>query len=217
MGAKGVIFDLDGTLLDTLDDLADSVNAALVALGMPTHARIAYRHFVGDGMRTLAERVLPASARTTDVVARCVEAIRAEYGLRWADKTRPYAGVPEMLTLLEQHGVPMAVLSNKPEEFTKKCVARMLPAWRFAVVRGAREGEPLKPDPRPALAVARMLGAMPCELVYVGDTATDMLTGRQAGMYTVGVLWGFRDEAELRQAGAHTIIRAPQDIATLVL
>jgi len=212
MRYEAVLFDLDGTLLDTLEDLADSTNAALAALGYPPHPLDAYRTLVGDGIHNLARRALPEGRRDEETVLRCVDAIRAEYARRWDARTRPYPGVPELLDALSGRGVRMAILSNKPDGATRRVVERLLPGWDFALVLGAREGVPLKPDPAAALEVAARLGLRPEEMLYLGDTNTDMQTARAAGMRAVGALWGFRDAEELRQAGAQELICRPEEL-----
>ncbi|NUQ01042.1 MAG: HAD family hydrolase, partial [Armatimonadetes bacterium] len=197
MPYRAVLFDLDGTLLNTLADLADSMNTALRGLGHPPHPTDSYRYHVGDGMTNLALRVLPPDQRDAAEVARCVAAMRAEYALRWAAKTRPYDGVLELLDALAERGVARAVLSNKPDEFTQQVVAKLLGRERFDVVMGAQPGWPLKPDPAGALEVARRLGQPPGAVLYLGDTNTDMATAVAAGMHPVGARWGFRPAAEL--------------------
>lgn len=210
---RAVIFDLDGTLLDTLADLADSGNAALSRLGLPTHGTDAYRLFVGLGVAELARRMLPEAARDQGTVARAVELVVAEYTARWQDKTRPYAGVPEMLEALLALGLPLCVLSNKPQAFTEISVRRFLPGAGFRAVRGAREDVPNKPHPAGALALAGELGIAPGSFWFVGDSATDMKTARGAGMLPVGVLWGFRSRAELEENGAALLVASPAELS----
>lgn len=216
MPYRAVLFDLDGTLLNTLEDLADSTNTALAALAFPPHPVDAYRTFVGDGIRNLALRALPEGQRDDATVERCIDLTRAEYGRRWDARTRPYPGVPEMLDALVRLGVQMAILSNKPDAATREVVAKLLPRWQFDVVRGAREGVPLKPDPDPALEVARDLGAAPADVLYLGDTNTDMQTARAAGMRAVGALWGFRTAEELQAAGARDLVARPEGLLELL-
>lgn len=216
MALKGVLFDLDGTLMDTLGDLADSVNAALSAQGLPPHPELAYKRFVGDGMTELVRRAFPAAALAGDGLARAQEAVRAEYERRWDVRSRPYPGVTDLLAVLELHGVPMAVFSNKPDGFTKRIVERFLSRFRFVSVLGARPGVPLKPDPAGALEAARLLGLAPAEVAYLGDTATDMATAAAAGMEPLGALWGFRDAAELMEAGARHLIARPEGLVPLL-
>mgnify|MGYP001110121513 CR=1 FL=1 len=208
----GVLFDLDGTLLDTLEDLANSMNTALHRLGFEGHPVADYRYYVGDGTEILARRVLPPTHRNERTVEQCVEAMLAEYQKRWHEKTRPYTGVPDLLDALMARRIPMAILSNKKHEFTQLTVSRLLPNWQFTAVVGAKPGVPKKPDPTAALQIAADLHLQPENLLYVGDTNTDMQTATAAGMYPVGALWGFRTEEELRATGAKAIIARPQDL-----
>ncbi|MCK4623702.1 MAG: HAD family hydrolase [Phycisphaerae bacterium] len=216
MNYQAVLFDLDGTLLDTIDDLADSMNAALERLGCPGHGVDEYRLFVGDGVDTFARRVLPEDRQDEPIVARCVELLQAEYANRWNVKTRPYDGVAEMLNGLAARGLAMAVLSNKPDDSTKLCVANLLPDWRFDMVQGVADGFTPKPDPAGALKIAETIGIAPGEFLYLGDTNTDMQTATAAGMYPVGATWGFRPADELSANGAKTLINHPTDLLKLI-
>lgn len=212
MRFRGVLFDLDGTLLDTLEDIADSANRALGQLGFPGHPVESFKYFIGDGVENLVRRALPLDQRDPAILAQCAALMRAEYGRRWADKTRPYPGVPELLDALTARAVPMAVLSNKPDEFTKLCVARLLPRWRFVAVVGASPALPRKPDPAAARHIARQLQLPPAEILYLGDTNTDMQTAVGAGMFPAGALWGFRTAEELWASGAKRLLSAPLDL-----
>ena len=209
---KAAIFDLDGTVLDTLEDLADSVNAVLHRHGWPVHPLEAYRWFVGDGLAVLVERALPErAAEDAASVDMVVAEFDQEYARRWNAKTRPYSGIPALLDRLVEDGLKLAVLSNKPHRFTRQCVTGFLGRWPWAVVMGHQDGKPKKPDPSGAHDAARLMRVRPVDCVYFGDTGVDMETARGAGMYAVGVLWGFRDEQELRGAGAHVVIRTPAE------
>ncbi|GEM_PF-23583 len=216
MNFEAVIFDLDGTLLDTLQDIANAANAVLEDRGFPIHPPERYKPWIGKGAGNLVRRALPADRRDAGVVEDVSRAVREEYGKRWADATAPYPGVPAMLDALEARGIPFAVLSNKPHEFTMRCVERFLSRSRFAAVAGAKPDVPAKPDPVAALDIASVLGASPGAILYVGDTDTDMKTAVNAGMIPAGVLWGFRDEAELRDAGARHLLPAPSDLIALL-
>jgi len=216
MAYRAILFDLDGTLLDTLEDLADATNEVMATLGFPTHRIDAFRYFVGDGMKNLLLRCLPEARRGEATLAQAVPMFQEAYGQNWADKTRPYDGVPELLDALTERGVPMAVLSNKPHEFTELCVARLLPRWAFAVVQGVSETNPPKPDPGGARAIAEHLGVAPAEFLYVGDTNTDMKTAAAAGMFAVGVTWGFRPASELLAHGAKALIDRPAELLDLL-
>jgi len=216
MDFKAVIFDLDGTLLDTLEDIAGAMNSVLEKRGYPRHPIDAYRHFVGDGVTMLASRVLPEKKRTDEIVTELVKAYREAYGKNWKQKTKPYEGVPEMLDGLTERHVNLAVLSNKPDDATKKCVKGLLSEWNFLTVWGYRDGIPPKPDPTAALEIATRFDLEPGNILFLGDTSIDMKTGVSAGMYPVGALWGFRSREELMAGGAQTVIEQPQEILTLL-
>lgn len=216
MSCKAVLFDLDGTLLDTLADIGDAANRALVANGFPAHPPDAYRYFVGDGIVMLMTRALPEGAREQKTIDTCLESLREAYRAGWNVKTRPYEGIPAMLDSLAERGLKMAVLSNKPQEFTRLCVDDLLSQWRFDPVFGKRDGVPRKPDPAGAMEIARHLGVEPAEILYLGDTAIDMETARAAGMYGVGACWGFRPAEELLEGGARVLVKHPVEVPGLL-
>lgn len=216
MRYKAILFDLDGTLLDTLEDLATAANRVLAARGLPMHPLDAYRYFVGDGVRSLVERILPEELRSTAAVEEVVTAFQQEYGENWRHRSRPYPGIPRMLDQLAAHGLRFSILSNKPDGFTRLCVQELLPRWTFDPLLGQRPEVPKKPHPAAALEIARRLGLSPAEIVYVGDTAVDMQTANSAGMDGVGVLWGFRTADELRAAGARFLITHPEELLPLL-
>ena len=216
MRFDAVLFDLDGTLLDTLDDIADAANAVLSTRGYPTHPVDAFRFFVGEGARTLVYRVLPANVRDDATVDRMYAEFRREYALNWNAKTRPYDGIPEMLDGAVGRGLKIAVLSNKPDDFTRKCVSELLPRWTFDAVLGHHDGIRPKPDPAGALSVARGLGVPPEQILYVGDSSIDMRTAVASGMFPLGVLWGFRTRDELEMSGARLVIEKPGDLLVLL-
>jgi len=216
MKYNGVVFDLDGTLLNSLADIADSVNAALAAAHLPVHSLEAYLYFVGDGLDTLIQRVIPPKLpHAASVCDTLMEAVRREYGHRWSNKSQPYPGINAMLSGFSARQVSMAVLSNKPHSFTVTIVKHFFPSIPFRVVYGVSEQVPKKPDPAGALMIAQQLRLHPREIIFAGDTNTDMYTARAAGMVPVGVTWGFRPEAELQSAGAQYIAHCPQDIVRL--
>jgi len=212
MAFRAVVFDLDGTLLNTLSDIADAANTVLRLRGFPEHPVDAYRFFVGDGALTLIKRILPGDCRDDDTVQQSLDAFKAGYGQTWDAKTCPYEGVPEMLDALAARDVKMTVLSNKPDDLTKRCVARFFAGWGFDVVLGQRDGVPKKPDPAGALDIAARLAVAPGEFLYLGDTGTDMQTASAAGMFPVGVTWGFRPRAELLENGAAALVDHPPDV-----
>lgn len=206
---RAVLFDLDGTLVDTLDDIADAMNHALSAHGLPVHDPDAYRDLVGEGVPRLVERALPADRM--ELHGPVTEALGAWYMDHMLDRSRPYPGVPELLDALAGRGVPMAVLSNKPDRATRWMVERLLGRWPFAAVVG--EGEtPRKPDPAGALAIAEGAGIPPAGWLYLGDTSTDMQTAVAAGMWPVGALWGFRGRDELLAHGARALVARPAQV-----
>lgn len=215
--ARAAIFDLDGTLLDTLGDLADSVNVALEENGHPVHREEVICGFIGDGAESLMRRALPQGvAGEAGAVAACLESFKAHYAGNYANRTRPYPGIIETLEELGRRGIPLGILSNKPHAFTVECARAFFgePGERFGVVFGQREGVPKKPDPAGAVEVARGLGTAPSECLYVGDSAVDMQTAISAGMIPVGVAWGFRSPAELRDAGAREVIDDASQLLT---
>lgn len=217
MKRQAVIFDLDGTLLDTLDDLADSGNHVLAQFGLPTHPVDAFRYFVGDGVGALIRRMLPDEHRDEDTITKVGQAYRQQYARRWNAKTKPYDGIASLLDSLATRGVKMGILSNKPDELTQKCVGELLSRWTFDVVMGHHEGIARKPDPGGAMQIAKRWQVSPAEIVYVGDTSTDMQTAVAAGMFPVGVLWGFRLEEELRDGGAKALIKDPLELLDLLI
>jgi phosphoglycolate phosphatase len=209
-----VIFDLDGTLADSLADIGGAMNETLAAHGFPTHALDAYRGFVGEGVELLAQRALPAAERHR--AAEFVAIFRGRYQRRIAQDTRPYPGVPELLDALIAQGLKLAVLSNKRDDFTNQLVQKLFSRWPFAEVRGERQGVPRKPHPQAALEIATVLACDPARCVFVGDTAVDVQTARAAGMHAVGVTWGFRPALELSQAGAHAVLEHPAELLALL-
>ncbi|ABM29845.1 HAD-superfamily hydrolase, subfamily IA, variant 3 [Nitratidesulfovibrio vulgaris DP4] len=215
MNIRACIFDLDGTLLDTLRDLAEAGNAALMAGGHPAHPVDAYRHFVGDGMETLLRRALPPGS-PEEAVRRGVERMGVAYRTAWDVFTAPYPGIMPMLEALGIRGIPMAVLSNKPHPFTVEMVEHYFGPSRFGMVAGAKDDVPRKPHPEAALRMASAWGIAPSEIAFVGDSNVDMRTALAAGMVAVGCPWGFRGTEELKAAGAHLLLEAPGDLLSLV-
>jgi phosphoglycolate phosphatase len=210
---SAAIFDLDGTLLDTLDDLADSMNTALAELGLPIHAVDRYKTFVGEGIQLLIARTMPEHLRADDsLVDRATQIYRSAYAERWNSKTQPYAGIMELIESLQIRGIPLGVLSNKPDYFTQLCINHYFPAGTFHTVLGQREHVPRKPNPAGATEISQIWNLSPEQIAYVGDTATDMQTGRGAGMRTFGVAWGFRPVNELQEHGAHVILHQPEEL-----
>lgn len=214
MRLDAVVFDLDGTLADTLSDIAAAMNHALARNGLPERDPDEYRSLVGEGVVRLVERAVPADR--PDLVERVLADLRVYYREHMLDRTRAYPGIPELLDGLGDRGLSMAVLSNKPQEATRWMVERMFGENRFAAVQGGRDDVPLKPDPSALLAIVRELGVEPERSAYVGDTRTDMETAVAAGVLPVGVAWGFRDRRELIEHGARTILARPVELLHLV-
>ena len=207
------MFDLDGTLVDSLADLADSANAMLVSYGFPVHSVDAYRYFVGNGARKLVERCLPPEqAGDTDFVAEALERYNRCYGERMLQKIRPYDGILSMLEALRGMGVPLSICTNKQQFAADAIVAHIFPGGMFREIVGDREGMPRKPDPTKALRIAGNLGARPEEVAYLGDSSTDMETARNAGFLPVGVTWGFRSREELSESGAGVLLDHPMEL-----
>jgi phosphoglycolate phosphatase len=216
MKYKAVIFDLDGTLLNTLEDLADSVNASLKYLGFPEHELAAYRKFVGDGRDVLAARSLPLENRDPDTVKKLVDLIDSEYSERWDNKTVPYEGVPELLDGLTAKKIKFAVLSNKGHDFTELIVSRLLAKWSFSIVIGISPEVKKKPDPEAAISIARKFGVKTSEVLYLGDSDVDMKTAVAAGLFPVGAGWGFRSSEELIENGARVVLNHPVELLDLL-
>ena len=216
MKYKAVIFDLDGTLLTTLQDLADAVNGILGRSGFPEHGLESYRYFVGDGVEDLARRALPEKHRDEATVAGFVTAIMEEYRQRWPNHSGPFEGIPELLDALAARRIKMAILTNKPDDSTRVMVSRLLPRWQFHIILGATPALPKKPDPQGALQIADYLKLPSQAFLYVGDSDIDMKTAGAAGMYAVGVLWGLRTADELVKNGAKVLIRKPLELLELL-
>ncbi len=212
MKYKAVLFDLDGTLLDTLADLASSTNQLMAELGFPEHPAESYKLKVGNGIVELVRRALPEQEKHDAIVMPAVERLKEIYALHCYETTWPYDGISEMLDRLTDEGYRLAVLSNKPHNFTAAMVERLLNKWNFEYVYGSREGVPRKPDPTAALEIAKKMGLTPGEFFYLGDTGIDMKTAAAAGMYPVGVLWGFRGKEELAENGAKRVISYPGEL-----
>jgi len=206
---KAVVFDLDGTLTDTLQDIAGAMNRSLRLHGLKEHDVPAYRYMVGDGVRMLAQRAVGEHQDQMESVMKEYQSYYHDHSL---DHSRPYDGVEEMLLWLAEKGLKLCVFSNKPHMDTCRVVAHFFPQVKFDHVRGAMDGVPVKPDPAGAWLAAKALGVKSEECLYLGDTSVDMHCARNAGMHPVGVTWGFREEDELRESGAEMIIHHPSEL-----
>ncbi|MBQ7820925.1 MAG: HAD family hydrolase [Clostridia bacterium] len=213
---KAVVYDLDGTLLDTLSTIAYYANKAMSEFSLATYEKDRYRYFVGNGAKVLIKRLLENNSVSTDEYFERVFAYYNEiYDAAPLYLTEPYKGICELVGTLSEMGIKQAVLSNKPDFAVKSNVAHFF-GDTFDKVYGAREGVALKPDPAMLLSLLDELGVRPDECVYVGDTDVDMLTGRAAGALTVGVLWGFRDREELEANGADRIVTEPAEVLEIL-
>lgn len=215
MNYQAVIFDLDGTLIDTLQDLTNSVNYAMAHYGLPKHTASAVRQMVGNGNRMLMTRALPADKQPFLEEAFAMQ--RDYYQDHLLDFSRPYQGIVPTIDTLKSQGVKLAVLSNKLDHFTQPIINILFPAGTFDIVFGHREGLPLKPDPTSVLEIVQKLNLPPERIAYVGDTAIDMQTARNAGTFSIGVTWGFRDRPELEAHQADVIIDHPEQIPPIVI
>ena len=209
-----VLFDLDGTLLDTLNDLATSGNELLTSRGLPTHPVEAYKTFIGDGMLNLVRRIFPEESRPAEgePIQRALEEYRVAYSRNWKNTSCLFPGIAGLLDELKQRGIPIGILSNKAHDFTLKCVGEFLSNWEWDIVLGHREGKEKKPNPEGAIEAAEILGLAPKDCFFVGDSDVDMRTAVNAGMHPIGVTWGFRSPGELGGAGAEKIVESADEL-----
>ena len=211
---KTVIFDLDGTLLDSIEDIASSMNKVLESLQLPTHKIEDYKHFVGGGVDILVDNAL--SNQSKEIKDEVTKRFKIEYDGKLHSKTLPYDGIYELLDELKKLDINLAVLSNKPHEFTVSYVNHFFKNYNFKEIHGQKKDVPKKPDPKAALDIVKCLDSS-CENTYfIGDTKIDMQTAKSANMTAIGVLWGFRDEKELRENGADFIVKEPLEIINII-
>ena len=213
---KLVIFDLDGTLLNTIADLAASTNHALAANGYPTHPTEEYRFFVGNGINKLFERALPEGEKTEANVLKIRQRFIPYYDVHCVDLTKPYPGIPELLKTLQQREIQLAVASNKYQRATGKLIPYFFPDIHFTAILGQREGIPRKPDPQIVHEIMRMANVSTDEVLYVGDSNVDMQTANNARVDSVGVTWGFRPRAELEQGSPFAIIDKAEELLSFL-
>ena len=212
---KALLFDLDGTLLDSLADIAAAMNRMLAERGLPACDTDEIRRMVGDGMRQLVVRALPEDRHDDATVDACLAAYRAHYDTLWQTATRPYEGIPELLDGLRRLGFKLGVISNKAHRFTVPMTEHFFGASGFDMVLGQRDDVPRKPDPAAALEAAKRLGVSTEECAYVGDSGIDMEFAANSGMTGIGVTWGLRDAVELLAAGADHLVHAPAEVLAL--
>lgn len=210
------VFDLDGTLLNSLEDLADAVNYALKKNGFEVHPVEKYRYFVGDGVAKLIERVLPEGEKTPENEKRLHEDFSIYYEKHFKDKTVPYDGICEAIKELTDAGLRLAVLSNKPHDFVGGLVSGFFGGSFNAGVWGNREGVRRKPFPDGLQIILENAGVKPSECVMIGDTSVDIKTAKNAGVHSIGCLWGFREINELREAGAEAIAKNPPELFDII-
>jgi phosphoglycolate phosphatase len=212
---KACIFDLDGTLINSLEDLADSCNYALGQMGFPIHDVQAYRHFVGNGVVKLIENIVPQSSATPEILSKTLEIYKNRYAVHYLDKTKPYCGIQALLQELKARGIKLAVVSNKPDDATKGLIYQLFGEKMFDVVSGQQEGIPRKPHPQGAVNACEQMKVRQQQCIFLGDSSVDMKTAIAAEMLPVGVLWGFRDREELNGAGAEVLISKPDELLSL--
>lgn len=218
---KAIIFDLDGTLLDSIQDIAESMNLALEEAGYPTHPIEAYKDFVGNGFGGLVQKALPADKRTEKEVKRLVKKFAEKYEEHWFVETKPFIGILHLIKTCVSHKIKLAILSNKAHYFTKKMIRHyfrgaMINQGKnpFGIYSGAEEGKPLKPDPTTALELAERLKTPVENIAFVGDSPVDMETAKNAGMIAIGAAWGFSGREILEKANPDAIYDSPTELAT---
>lgn len=209
-----VIFDLDGTLLNTLGDLRAATNHALEVRGLPPHSMEEIRQFIGNGIRLLIRRAMPEGTPEAEIDA-ALDDFKAYYAAHIHDRTVPYDGIPQLLTALRKRGIKVAVLSNKIDSASQQLIEYFFPG-KTDVVFGEHVGVPRKPDPTSCRIVMQQLGVQPEQVLYVGDSGTDMQTAKNAGLYAVGVTWGFRSKEVLLKYGADVLVHRPEQILQIL-
>lgn len=209
-----VIFDLDGTLLNTLGDLRAATNHALEVRGLPPHSMEEIRQFIGNGIRLLICRAMPEGTPEAEIDA-ALDDFKAYYAAHIQDRTVPYDGIPQLLTALRKRGIKVAVLSNKIDSASQQLIEYFFPG-KTDVVFGEHVGVPRKPDPTSCRMVMQQLGVQPEQVLYVGDSGTDMQTAKNAGLYAVGVTWGFRSKEVLLEYGADILVHRPEQILQIL-
>lgn len=216
MKKKLVIFDLDGTLLNTIKDLAVSTNYALAHYGYPTHTTDEYRFFVGNGINKLFERALPESFRSEENILKIRAQFLPYYSEHITDNTEPYPGIPELLETFQEENIKLAVASNKFQSGTSKLIATLFPQIHFTEIAGQRDNIPTKPDPTVVFNILKLANVTAKETLYVGDSGVDMQTAFNAGIESVGVLWGFRPKEELKQYHAVHLADKVEDLLKFI-
>jgi phosphoglycolate phosphatase len=215
MKFKGVIFDLDGTLVNSLEDIADTMNSVLQNLDYPTHSYDAYQYFIGSGLRNLVSKSLPETHNDEKSIENCYRLMIAEYRDTCTRKTTSYKGIIELLDHLLLYNIKLSVFSNKSDELTKKITAALFPNYFDSAV-GLTTESLKKPNPSEALAISKSMGLKPEEIIFVGDSGIDMQTATNANMFAVGVSWGYRPKEELIENGAKQVLNHPLDLIDIL-
>jgi len=215
MKFKGIIFDLDGTLVNSLEDISDAMNTVLTDLNYPTHTYDTYQYFIGSGLRNLVSKALPAYNNTDEQIETCFENMITEYREICTFKTKPYNGIVELLDHLTTQDFKLAVFSNKADELTKKIAAEIFPDYFDAAI-GLSTESLKKPNPFEAIQISKNWNLKPEEIIFIGDSDIDMLTANNANMFPVGVSWGYRTEKELIESGAKVVLNSPLDLMQIV-
>lgn len=210
------IFDLDGTLINSLEDLSEACNVALRSFGFPPHPAEAYKLFIGNGVYKLIERCVPPQHRTPETLAQVFEVYNDYYTKHGEDKTRPFPGMTETVQVIREYGVKTAVLTNKPHKLALPMVNSLFPGL-FDLILGQRDGVPTKPNPTAVEEIIRHFGVLKSDCCFIGDSSVDILTGKAAGLFTVGVTWGYRTKEELESAGADLILHKVEDLTEVLV
>lgn len=215
MKFKGIIFDLDGTLVDSLHDISDAMNTVLTGLNYPTHTYDTYQYFIGSGLRNLVSKALPVTNNSDEQIEICFECMVNEYREMCTVKTKPYDGIVELLEKLTSQNIKMAVFSNKADELTKKIASEIFPDY-FDKAVGLSTEELKKPNPFEAVEISKNWNLKPEEILFVGDSDIDMQTALNANMFPVGVTWGYRTEEELKSSGAKVVINTASELIEIL-
>lgn len=215
MKYKGIIFDLDGTLVNSLEDISDAMNIVLTNLNYPTHTYDTYQYFIGSGLRNLVSKALPVSNNSEDQIETCFETMVAEYRKICTLKTKPYTGIVELLDNLTSQNIKLAVFSNKADELTKKIANEIFPDY-FDTAVGLSTEALKKPNPHEAVSISKSWNLKPEEIMFVGDSDIDMLTAKNANMFPVGVSWGYRTEEELKNSGAKVVLNNASELIEIL-
>ena len=213
---KGVIFDLDGTLLDTIEDLGDSMNLVLDKYDLPKLSYEEYKLKVGGGFKGLIINCFPKDSKEA-ILEEGVKLFQEFYNKNYLNKTKPYEGIIDILNELNKNKIKLGINSNKRDKYTRDLANKFFKEIPFIKVYGERKGIPKKPDPTSALEIAKVMGLNSEKIIYIGDSKTDIQTAKNAGMDSIGVLWGFRSKEELMKYGVDFIVSNPKDILDIIL